>query len=75
VGLAGLKQTGKKKWRRCVADVVKRLKAAIQADYVVLGGGNVKLLKKLPAQVRLGDNSNAFVGGFRLWTTAGNLPR
>jgi polyphosphate glucokinase len=68
VGLAGLKRLGKKKWRRHVQDVVKQLKAAVQADYVVLGGGNAKLLKKLPSGIRLGDNSDAFRGGFRLWT-------
>jgi polyphosphate glucokinase len=67
IGLAGLKRLGKKKWRHYVADVVKRLKAALQADYVVLGGGNVGLLKTLPAKARLGDNSNAFLGGSRLW--------
>jgi len=67
VGLAGLKRVGKKKWRRYVADVVKRLKLAVQADDVVLGGGNVGLLKTLPAKARLGDNSKAFVGGIRMW--------
>jgi polyphosphate glucokinase len=67
VGLAGLKRLGKKKWRRHVANVVKQLKAALQADYVVLGGGNSKRLKKLPPGARLGDNANAFRGGFRLW--------
>jgi polyphosphate glucokinase len=67
IGLAGLKRLGKKKWRHYVADVVKRLTTALQADYVVLGGGNVKLLKTLPAKARLGDNSNAFLGGSRLW--------
>lgn len=67
VGLRGLKRLGKKKWRRHVMDVVERLKTALEADYVVLGGGNAKLLKKLPSGVRLGDNENAFRGGFRLW--------
>jgi hypothetical protein len=50
-----------------VTDVVKQLKAALEADYVVLGGGDAKLLKKLPPGARLGDNNNAFRGGFRLW--------
>ena len=68
VGIAGLERLGKKKWRKHVADVVERLKAALQADYVVLGGGNARLLKKLPPGARLGENSNAFRGGFRLWT-------
>jgi predicted NBD/HSP70 family sugar kinase len=67
VGLAGLKRFGKKKWRRYVHDVVDRLKAAFQADYVVLGGGNARLLHKLPRDVRLGENTHAFRGGIRLW--------
>jgi predicted NBD/HSP70 family sugar kinase len=67
VGVRGLKRLGKKKWGRRVADVVKQLKDALGAEYVVLGGGNAKSIKKLPADVRLGDNRDAFVGGFRLW--------
>jgi polyphosphate glucokinase len=67
VGLAALKRSGKKKWRRHVADVVAQLKAALEADDVVGGGGNAKLLSKLPKGVRLGSNANAFVGGYRLW--------
>jgi polyphosphate glucokinase len=67
VGKKGLKRLGKKKWRRNVADVVARLKAALQVDDVVIGGGNAKLLKRLPPGARLGKNANAFVGGYRLW--------
>jgi polyphosphate glucokinase len=67
VGDAALKRLGKKKWRGNVADVVTRLKAALQADDVVLGGGNAKLLRTLPKGVRLGSNANAFTGGYRLW--------
>ena len=70
VGLRGLERCGRKKWRAYVAEIVKVLKAALQADYVVLGGGNVKLLKKLPDGARPGDNANAFRGGFRLWQAA-----
>lgn len=70
VGLRGLKRHGKKKWRRYVADVVTALKHALQADYVVLGGGNAKRLKRLPKGVHLGDNGHAFTGGFRLWDRA-----
>ena len=68
MGLAGLERLGKKKWRRQVNEVVQQLQSAVQADYIVLGGGNARLLKKLPSGVRLGDNSNAFQGGYRLWT-------
>jgi polyphosphate glucokinase len=67
VGIRGLERLGKKKWRHHVALVVQQLIAALQADYVVLGGGNVKKLKELPPKCRVGDNSNAFLGGFRLW--------
>ena len=67
VGNAGLRRFGKKKWRRLVADVVTRLKAALEADDVVVGGGNAKRLRALPKGVRLGSNANAFVGGYRLW--------
>jgi len=66
-GLGGLRRLGKKKWRRCVAKVIAELKAATQAQYVVMGGGNARLLKKLPPNTRLGDNNNAFRGGFRVW--------
>lgn len=67
VGLRGLVQNGKKKWREEVLDVVARLKAALVVDYVVLGGGNAKHMKELPRDVRLGDNANAFRGGLRLF--------
>jgi predicted NBD/HSP70 family sugar kinase len=70
VGVRGLKRYGKKKWRRYVVDVVVTLRHALQADYVVLGGGNAKKLKQLPKGIRLGDNEHAFTGGFRLWEEA-----
>jgi polyphosphate glucokinase len=69
VGVRGLEKHGKKKWRRYVEDVVERLKAALESTDVVLGGGNVKMLKELPKGCRAGDNANAFLGGFRLWDT------
>jgi polyphosphate glucokinase len=71
LGIRGLKRLGKKKWRRQVAEVVEQLKNALEADYVVIGGGNAKLLKELPPGARLGDNSTAFTGGFRLWEEPG----
>src|ERR1700756_3116824 len=67
LGLRGLERLGKKKWRRYVAKIAKSLKIALDADYVVLGGGNSKKLKKLPPGARLGSNENAFLGGFRMW--------
>jgi len=67
VGNAGLKRQGKKKWRHQVNKVAQQFKTALQADYVVLGGGNSRLLKKLSPGIRLGKNANAFKGGYRLW--------
>jgi len=71
LGLEGLKRRGARKWRETVADVVERLSAALEPDYIVIGGGNAEKLTKLPPKARLGDNDNAFVGGFRLWQQAG----
>jgi polyphosphate glucokinase len=73
-GEAWLESHGKKKWRHNVADIVKRLIAALEPDDTVIGGGNVKKLDKLPPHCREGDNANAFRGGFRLWED-GNVAR
>ncbi len=70
VGVRGLKRLGKARWRKCVLDVVERLRAALNADDVVIGGGNAAKLRKAPPGARLGDNDNAFLGGFRLWNGA-----
>ena len=75
VGKRGLERKGKGPWRRYVADVVARLVAALEPDDVVLGGGNVRLLKGLPPGCRLGTNANAFAGGFRLWATSDQKSR
>jgi polyphosphate glucokinase len=77
VGERGLERLGTKKWRKAVLEVVDMLRAALRPDYVVLGGGNARKLdaQALPPQVRLGDNANAFVGGFRLWADAARAPR
>jgi polyphosphate glucokinase len=75
LGAAGLKRLGRKKWRRHVAEVIDLLKAALQADDVVVGGGNAKKLRSVPAGARLGSNSRAFAGGYRLWTRAPGVRR
>jgi polyphosphate glucokinase len=67
VGDGGRRRLGAKKWRRAVADVVAQLSKALETDYVVIGGGNARKLKKLPANARLGNNEFAFLGGFRVW--------
>ncbi len=77
LGLRGLKRLGRKQWERKVHQVVDELRAALEADRVVLGGGNAKKLKKLPDKASLGSNENAFLGGFRLWDlkTDSAIPR
>lgn len=69
VGERAFERDGKKKWRKRVFDVVERLRAAFIPDDVVIGGGNLRLLKELPEGCRAGDNANAFAGGFRLWAS------
>ena len=71
VGVRGYDRLGKKKWRQHVADVIARLMAALEPEYVILGGGNVKKLEELPPGCRAGDNAKAFLGGFRLWEEEG----
>ena len=71
VGERALERDGKKKWRTHVVDVIARLVAALEPEDVVLGGGNSPNLKELPPRCRLGNNANAFPGGFRLWEQPG----
>jgi len=72
IGLKGLERSGKKKWRKRVVEIGLALRTALQVDYVVLGGGNARLLDGLPPGLRLGQNSHAFRGGFRLWDKVQN---
>jgi polyphosphate glucokinase len=67
VGLAGLQRRGKERWRKSVLDIIARLQAALVCEYVLLGGGNAKLMDNLPSHVILGANSNAIDGGIKLW--------
>jgi len=70
VGKRGLDRVGKKRSRRLVKDVIKRLVAATEPQDVVIGGGNLVHLKKLPQGCRAGNNAYAFIGGFRIWNGA-----
>jgi len=67
LGRRGLKRLGKKRWRHQVAVIIEQLRAALEPDDVVIGGGNAKKLDELPIGCRFGDNANAFIGGFQLW--------
>ena len=67
LGLRGLEKFGKKEWRQHVVKVCEAMQRAMSAEYIVLGGGNAKLVKELPKGVVLGDNANAFKGGVAMW--------
>jgi polyphosphate glucokinase len=71
LGATGLKRLGEGKWRKHVWAVVELFRAALEPDTVVVGGGNAVRLTQLPPGVRLGQNANAFMGGFRLWQEGG----
>jgi polyphosphate glucokinase len=75
LGLRGLQRMGRKKWQRHVEKVVELLKHGLQADYVMLGGGQTKELSSLPPDVRLGTNAHAILGGLRLWNKDERAPR
>jgi len=75
LGEEGLETLGKKDWQRETATAIKQLKLAFIADYVVLGGGNAKLIEKLPEGFELGHNRNAYLGGVRLWESDAETKR
>jgi polyphosphate glucokinase len=67
LGDSGFELLGVKKWRQVVQVLVPVMKQAIMADYVVLGGGNVKQIDELPDGARRGHNRSVVEGGRRLW--------
>jgi len=75
VGERGRLKRGNKRWRELVNECVEQLTAALEPDSVVLGGGNATKLRELPPKTRLGDNANAFAGGFRAWAGDARVPR
>lgn len=71
LGERGRRRYGAKKWRRMVREIVNQLRTILEADYVVIGGGNARKLKTMPKLARLGSNEFAFLGGFRVWRPNG----
>jgi glucose-6-phosphate isomerase len=67
LGQRGLKALGEDRWRAAVLEGAELLRAAVAAEYVVIGGGNARLFTDLPPHFRLGHNDKAFEGGFRAW--------
>jgi polyphosphate glucokinase len=74
VGERGMQRLGRKKWSKAVKEAVEQLSTALEVDYVVLGGGNARKLKRLPKNARLGSNDFAFTGGFRVWRDGAKAP-
>lgn len=68
LGRSGAARLGKSEWRTISSTLITWLMEAFVADYIVVGGGNAKNLKDLPAGTRRGNNLTAFRGGFRLWS-------
>ena len=73
VGEAGLRRLGEKRWMKHVQEVVRLFLAALNAEYAVLGGGNVRFFEELPPNTRRGSNLHAFRGGYRLWQKRAHL--
>jgi polyphosphate glucokinase len=67
LGKAGLRRYGRKAWEKNVLRVIDLMANAMEAEYVVLGGGNAKLVRELPPHATVGSNDNAFKGAFQLW--------
>ena len=71
VGEASREKLGNKSWRKLVWEVVDILQRGLLPDVICLGGGNAKKIAKHPDEVpefvRLGENTNAFLGGFKVW--------
>jgi glucose-6-phosphate isomerase len=73
LGKSALKRDGKSTWSRNVLAALEAFKSALQVDYIVLGGGQAHLVRKLPRGVFRGDNRNAFLGGELAWRRANHL--
>ena len=74
-GQRGLLKLGEAEWKAVVLEAAELLRAAVAAEYVLLGGGNVRFFTDLPPRIRRGHNDRAFEGGFRVWADAHPVPR
>jgi len=69
LGKNGLSESGQDTWFSSLLEAIDLFSYTFCTDYVVLGGGNANRLdeNKLPENVFIGSNDNAFVGGIQLW--------
>ena len=65
---------GVKRWRRRVRQVLHDMSTLLQAEYVIVGGGNARRMNSLPANVWAGHNDLAFKGGAKLWLEPFDTP-
>jgi predicted NBD/HSP70 family sugar kinase len=75
LGIPGIERLGEKEWKREVLFAVRHLKLAFIADCVVLGGGLIHRIGRLPAWIEPGKNENAYRGGIRLWEIDHGRPK
>jgi polyphosphate glucokinase len=75
VGDDARRRLGVARWRANARQVIRQLREILDAQYVIVGGGNAKRLGRLPKYVCLGDNRHAFIGGFRAWGRRKRTPR
>jgi predicted NBD/HSP70 family sugar kinase len=68
VGQRGLIRLGLKRWRDHAGIAIQYFMRALQPEYVVIGGGNSRLLKRLPPHARVESGPIALLGGQRLWS-------
>ena len=73
-GQRGLRTLGEAEWKTVVLEAAELLRAAVAAEYVIIGGGNVRFFTELPPRIRRGDNDHAFEGGFRVWADERPVP-
>lgn len=67
LGKKAFEEHGRDKWLATLHVVVERLRNALLADYVLLGGGHADEADPLPEGARRGGNEDAFAGGVLLW--------
>ncbi|HTN77790.1 MAG TPA: ROK family protein [Pirellulaceae bacterium] len=69
VSSKALRAAGRSDWRGAVLESLSALKNAFVADYIKIGGGNARLIRKLPEGCRHGEAQASHIGGCRLWNT------
>ena len=68
LGVAALKQVGKRRWRRRVQKMLAQLRIVVNWDTLYIGGGDARLIDfELTPDIRIVSNKAGITGGVRLW--------